>query len=95
VAQPFTPPPPTVTYLVRINAEEWTEYPTPVNSSKFIADNIAYGHSAEVKFQNAVDLELVRENFNKRISAWLRQSGKNGEFHWEPTDSGARYSLTG
>ena len=43
MSMPFTQPPATVIYRVQINSEEWTEYKTPVNSSKFVADKSSLG----------------------------------------------------
>ena len=90
---PFTPPPPTVTYRVRINSEDWEEYGTPVNSSKYVADNIACGHQALVEFRNAKSVQLVRANFNKRVDGWLRQVGHTSGFVVEPNETGAYYRL--
>jgi hypothetical protein len=92
MSAPFTQPPATVTYIVRIGSGEWAEYKTPVKSSKFVADNIYAGYEATVVFKDAVSVETVRDNFNARISAWLRELGHNGEFHAEPTTDGAFYS---
>jgi hypothetical protein len=94
VSQPYTPPPPTVSYRVSIGSEEWIEYKTPVNSSKYVADNIYAGYSAQVVFENAANLALVRDNFNKRIDDWLKQLGHSAGFFCEPTQLGASYRLT-
>jgi len=94
MSQPYTPPPPTVTYRVRIGSEEWIEHKTPTKSSKYVADNIRAGYSAQVVFGNAVDPALVRENFNARIGEWLEQLGHSGGFWCEPSESGASYRLT-
>ncbi|HET9365539.1 MAG TPA: hypothetical protein VFP71_11085, partial [Candidatus Angelobacter sp.] len=86
---PYTPPPRTLTYRVRINLGEWTEYQTPVKASKFVADNIYTGRDVEVMFVNAVNPQTVLSNFNKRIDEWLRQLGHKGSFSCEPNQSGA------
>jgi hypothetical protein len=65
-----------------------------VKSSKYVADNIAAGNSAEVIFENAVDVALVRGNFDRRIGDWLRQVGCDPVFKCEPTEFGARYRLS-
>lgn len=94
MSQPYTPPPTTVSYLVRINSGEWTEYKTAANCSKFVADNICYGNSAYVEFKNATNVVLVRWNFNGRIDEWLRQLGHTGGFWCGESESGAHYRLT-
>lgn len=94
MSMPFTPPPATVTYRVRINSEDWEEYKTPVNSSKFVADNIKYGNEALVEFRNAASVQVVLNNFNKRIDAWLRQLGHTSGFVWTPTGHGIVYRLS-
>lgn len=90
---PFTQPPATVIYLVRINSEEWEEYKTPVNSSKLVADNIKFGNEALVEFRNAASPQVVLNNFNKRVDEWLRQLGHTAGFVWAPTELGIVYRL--
>ena len=92
--QPFTPPPATVTYLVRINLGDWREYETPVNSSKIVSENLVAGNRAEVEFRNATDLNLVRYKFSNRIEDWLRQFGNNAKLECELVEFGAHYRLT-
>jgi hypothetical protein len=94
MSMPLTQPPATVTYRVRINSEEWKEYKTPVNSSKFVADNIKYGNEALVEFRNAANVRTVLNNFNKRIDGWLRQVGHTAGFACEPSEAGIIYRLT-
>lgn len=94
MSMPFTQPPETVTYRVRINSEDWEEYKTPVNSSKFVADNIKSGNEALVEFRNAASVQTVLNNFNKRIDGWLRQLGHTAGFVCEPTEAGIIYRLT-
>lgn len=91
---PYTPPPATVSYRVRINLNDWNEYLSAPRASKFVADNIKYGHHAEVVFVNAQSIQIVRSNFNDKIDEWLRQLDHTDGFHWEPTDLGAHYRLT-
>jgi hypothetical protein len=93
MSQPYTPPPPTVTYRVRINSGEWADYPTPINASKFVADNIYSGNDAEVVIVNVVSLQTVLKNFNKHMDDWLRQLGHKGAFYCEPNQFGANYRL--
>lgn len=75
MSQPFTKPPETVVYRVRINANEWQEFKTPVKAARFVTDNIVYDQDwiAQVVFLNATDIDLVRENFKKRISKRLEE----------------------
>jgi hypothetical protein len=94
MSQPYTPPPPSVIYHVQINSEEPVQYQTPINSSKYVADNICVGYSAQVTFENANSIEMVRKKFNKRIEDWLRQVGHTAGFCCEPTATGANYRLT-
>lgn len=93
MSMPFTQPPTTVTYRVRINSEDWEEYKTPVNSSKFVADNIKYGNEALVEFRNAASPQVVLNNFNKRVDKWLRQLGHTAGFVCTPTAFGIIYRL--
>jgi hypothetical protein len=90
---PYTPPPATVTYIVRINSEEPNEYKTPANASKYVAENIFVGHWAAVEFKNAADIKQVRENFNARMETWFRQVGHTEGFWCLPTAIGANYRL--
>jgi hypothetical protein len=62
----YNAPPSTVSYIVRISEEEPEEILTAAVASKRVADNLRVGYSAKVMFKNAIDLELVRANFNKR-----------------------------
>lgn len=93
MSQPYTPPPPTVSYRVRINSGEWTEYQTSANASKFVADNIYSGRDAEVEFVYAESFQTVLNNFNKRIDDWLRQLNHTDGFYCEPNQLGAAYRL--
>jgi len=93
MSQPYTPPPPTVTYRVRINLGQWTEYQAPAKASKFVADNVHAGNDAEVVIVNAVSIQTVVSNFNKRIDDWLRQLGHKDGFYCEPNQFGAHYRL--
>jgi hypothetical protein len=94
MSQPYTPPPPTVIYCVQINSEEPFQYQTPINSSKYVADNIYVGNLAQVIFENANSIEMVRKKFNERIEGWLRQVGHTAGFWCEPTATGANYRLS-
>ena len=83
--QPFTKPPETVAYRVRVNANEWQEFKTPVKAARFVADNIAYNQdwTAQVLFLNATNINLVRENFKKRISERLGELKLVGKVYCE------------
>jgi hypothetical protein len=90
---PFTPPPATVIYHVSINGGEETEFLSPAKASKFVADNIFYGNDAHVRFENAIDVQTVRADFEKRINEWLIQLGHRDGFWCEPTPTGVHYRL--
>lgn len=92
---PHTPPTPTVTYRVRINSGEWTEFQTPAEASRFVAHNIYTGRGAEVVFMNAISLPTVLNDFNKLIDEWLRQLDHKDGFYCEPNHLGADYRLYG
>lgn len=94
MSQPYTPPPSTVIYRVRINSGEWTDYQTPVKASRFVADNIFTRRDAEVLFMNAASPLTVLDHFNKRIADRLRELGHMDDFHFELIDGGAYYRLT-
>jgi hypothetical protein len=89
---PYTPPPPTVSYIVRINGEEAEHHITAAKASKLVADNLAVGYPSQVLFQDATSVETVRDNFNRRIDGWLLQVHHTSGFHCQPTASGAIYS---
>lgn len=91
--QPFTPPPPTVTYCVSINGGEWREFQTPVAAAKFVADSIRAGYDADVRFENAVDIQAVQSKFEERINNRLTEFGYNNGFSQEPTPQGKHYRL--
>jgi hypothetical protein len=88
MSQPYTEPPPTVVYRVRINSNEWEEFKTPLKAARRVADNIFHDrdYSAQVEFQNAVDPALVRDNFKKRIVDRLREFGHKEGFFCEDDD---------
>ena len=88
---PYHDPRSVTTYVVSINAAESVEYSTPVDASKFVADSIYAGKSAEVVFSNAADLQSVRQNFNLRVDDCLRLLGHNSGFGYEPNALGAKY----
>jgi hypothetical protein len=93
VNQPFTPPPPTVTYSVSINSGEWRDFQTPVAAAKFVADNIRAGRDADVRFENAFDIQTVQRNFEERINNRLIEFGHKNGFWQEPTPQGKHYRL--
>jgi hypothetical protein len=59
---PFTPPPPTVSYLVSVNGEGAQEFLAAPNASKLVADNLAVGYPSVVAFRNAKSIELFYVN---------------------------------
>jgi hypothetical protein len=94
MSQPFTPPPETVSYRVRINAEEWMEFQTAVKASRFVADNILCGNDALVEFQNAKSFAMVRENFKERIEQRLIELNHTQSFWCEDNATGAHFRLS-
>jgi hypothetical protein len=89
---PFTPPPPTVSYLVSVNGEGAQEFLAAPNASKLVADNLAVGYPSVVAFRNAKSIETVLSKFNERIDGWLRQVGHTAGFRVTPTATGAEFS---
>jgi hypothetical protein len=93
MSMPLVPPLKTVSYRVRINSEEWEEFLTSPRASKKVADNIFAGNEAEVVFENAQSVDLVRSNFIRHIQEWLLQLGYDGPFWHEEIPGGARFRL--
>jgi hypothetical protein len=77
--------------VISLNSGEPSRYPTPVEASKIVADNIFAGNSATVVFENASDLQTVRQNFNLRVGDALRKLGCDTGFGYEPSAIGATY----
>lgn len=88
---PYTPPPPIVSYIVRVNGEEPQEFAAAPSASKLVADNIAVGYPSTVAFHNANSVDVVRSNFERRIDGWLRQVGYTSGFKVTLTTVGAIY----
>jgi hypothetical protein len=87
MSQPFTEPPKTVSYRVRINSEEWQEFKTAVKAARLVTDNIVVEKdwSAQVEFLDATDLAVVRENFKRRVSERLEELKLVGKV-WHEVD---------
>jgi len=84
--------PPTV-YRVRISAEEWQEFETPVKASRLVADNILYGYPAELEIRNAKNFEKVREEFKNRIEQRLQELGHTKSFWCHDNSTGSHFRL--
>jgi len=90
---PYSAPRSALIYVIRINSDDPTEHQTPDAASKLVADNIYAGKSAKVTFQNAANLDTIRQNFNIRLDGHLRKLGHNTGFGYLPDTIGAEYRL--
>jgi hypothetical protein len=89
----YTPPPNTVSYIVRINLGEPNVHLNPVTAARSVAHNILAGRDADVEFKDAVDIEQVREKFQSRIADAMKELDQIGEFWCEPAGVYWHYRL--
>jgi hypothetical protein len=88
---PYSEPRRVTTYVIIINSREPIQCPDAIESAKLVADNLLAGKSATVVFENAPDLQTVRQSFNIRVDDALRKLGHNTGFGYEATALGANY----